>query len=80
MDEIIDVFIGNHNDSSKPKNDSQIQRIFTTTFKTASCALADCIVTVTYGLDFVNPQNFVFLTKSSEEAKVYFIIIVKKNI
>lgn len=75
MDEIIDVFIGNHNDSSKPKNDSQIQRIFTVTFETASCVLADCVVTVTFGLDFVNPQNFVFLTKSPEEAKVSLINI-----
>uniref|UniRef100_A0A914E4A5 PLC-beta PH domain-containing protein n=1 Tax=Acrobeloides nanus TaxID=290746 RepID=A0A914E4A5_9BILA len=74
IDEIIDVFIGSHADSSKSKvgNDSQIQRIFAATFTTAACVLNDCIVTVMHGLDFVNPQSLVFLTKSADEAKVIF--------
>jgi len=31
--------------------------------------LADCVVTVAHGTDFVNPQLFVFLTKSGDEAR-----------
>ncbi|KAI6213707.1 hypothetical protein M3Y94_00183000 [Aphelenchoides besseyi] len=70
VDEIVDVFVGHYNDSSKPKNDSQIQRIFSSSFATASCVLVDCIVTVEYG-DFIKPQSFVFLTKAVEDAKLW---------
>ncbi|KAI6189685.1 1-phosphatidylinositol 4,5-bisphosphate phosphodiesterase [Aphelenchoides bicaudatus] len=69
IDEIIDVFIGHHADLSKQKNDIQLQRIFASTFATSSCVL-DCIVTVVYG-DYINPQMFVFLTKSAEESKLW---------
>ncbi|KAI1696645.1 phosphatidylinositol-specific phospholipase c, X domain-containing protein [Ditylenchus destructor] len=77
LDEIIDVFIGKHNESSKPKlfmsnndsydsddsNDSDISN--------TPCIFVDCMVTVMYGQDFVSPQSFVFLTKTAEEAKTW---------
>lgn len=54
----------------KLQNETQIQRIFSATFSKANCVLTDCVVTLVYGQNFVNPKSFIFLTKSAEEAKV----------
>uniref|UniRef100_A0A7E4W5I6 1-phosphatidylinositol 4,5-bisphosphate phosphodiesterase n=1 Tax=Panagrellus redivivus TaxID=6233 RepID=A0A7E4W5I6_PANRE len=73
IDEIVDVFIGSPVDSYKPKYDNQVhlQRIFTNSFTAAACVLNDCIVTVSYGLDFANPQSCIFLTKAADEARLW---------
>ncbi|KAE9551542.1 hypothetical protein FO519_005256 [Halicephalobus sp. NKZ332] len=71
VDEIIDVFIGSSPDTVKPKNESQLLRIFNASFSTAACVLNDCIISVYYGLDFVNPNTFIVLAKTADEAKLW---------
>lgn len=71
VDEIIDVFIGSSPDAVKPKNESQLLRIFNASFSTAACVLNDCIISVYYGLDFVNPNTFIVLAKTADEAKLW---------
>ncbi|TKR87091.1 hypothetical protein L596_011554 [Steinernema carpocapsae] len=71
VDEIVDVFIGCPNESTKPKDDARIKRVFAGTFTTAACVFNDCFVTVMFGKDFVNPHSMVFLADSNENAKLW---------
>ncbi|VDM49575.1 unnamed protein product [Toxocara canis] len=70
VDEIVDVYVGCCTETSKQKVDSQIKRMFSGTFSTATCTISSCFLTVMYGTDAVNPTSLTFLTNSEESAKV----------
>ena len=63
LDEISDVYVGN----SSKKSSQIIKGIFGSS--SSNNSLTECLVTVLYGLDFVNSQQFVFLTKSIETSR-----------
>ncbi|KHN74602.1 1-phosphatidylinositol 4,5-bisphosphate phosphodiesterase beta-4 [Toxocara canis] len=71
VDEIVDVYVGCCTETSKQKVDSQIKRIFSGTFSTATCTISSCFLTVMYGTDAVNPTSLTFLTNSEESAKLW---------